>query len=149
MVWHDFQEQTFSLIVPATFLSGSSGSRAWYALLHSQIHALLKDEPLYGTLALVSKEEEVPGAVCFQSPREFDLLLGEQKILGGAMRRNRQGLLYQGSIRVPGLASSFIEQLAFRLADTVGGLEIGADQQDQALHLSQTRYATDEWTRRV
>jgi hypothetical protein len=38
---------------------------------------------------------------CFDEPVATDLLLGEQKIAGGAQRRRREGFLHQGSIQLP------------------------------------------------
>jgi hypothetical protein len=56
---------------------------------------------------------------CFQSPVGFDVLSGDQKIVGGALARQRGVTLYQGSIQTisadlaePLLTAAFDHRLA-------------------------------------
>jgi lipoate-protein ligase A len=88
-------------------------------------------------------------ANCFESPAEFDLLAHGRKIAGAAMRRTRNGLLLQGSLReIPGL-----EDLRTGIAAVFGGkvdtrVILPAELAD-AESLSRSKYETSGWTRRV
>jgi hypothetical protein len=48
---------------------------------------------------------------CFNEPVGFDLLEGDRKVLGGALRWTRAGALYQGSLQVK-ISAVQEEQLA-------------------------------------
>ncbi|EQD25633.1 MAG: hypothetical protein D084_Lepto4C00050G0003 [Leptospirillum sp. Group IV 'UBA BS'] len=39
--------------------------------------------------------------LCFREPVRGDLMMGEAKVLGGALSIGRKGILYQGSLKVP------------------------------------------------
>lgn len=48
----------------------------------------------------------VGGAVCFESPAEDDLMRGERKVLGGAVRVTAWGRLYQGNLLTEALGGT-------------------------------------------
>ena len=56
-------------------------------------------------IAWVARKKSVPGQ-CFAGHEKFDLLWHGKKIAGAAQRRNRFGLLIQGSIQPPLLSLS-------------------------------------------
>lgn len=51
-------------------------------------------------MRLVLPEDCREGAACFQSPVPLDIVLDGIKICGGALRRSKAGVLYQGSLRL-------------------------------------------------
>lgn len=88
---------TYSLAFPP--------NHPWHALTASEsyarVHSWLRDAMT--ALALqteLSQEKRVSGhGQCFVGAERFDLLSGQQKIAGAAQRRNRSGLLIQGSLQ--------------------------------------------------
>jgi lipoate-protein ligase A len=84
---------TISLAVPA----GDPFARLSPAETYARIHAALA-RALGGT-KLAGAEDCRPGAACFASPAQHDLMANGRKILGGAQRRSREGFLYQGSLQ--------------------------------------------------
>jgi len=98
LVPHD-ADWTYSLIFPT--------SAPWYQLkavesyrrVHLWVKAAFERLHLQADLAAESKKE-VPGQ-CFAGAERFDVLWQSQKIAGAAQRRNRNGLLIQGSIQPP------------------------------------------------
>lgn len=98
LVPHD-ADWTYSLIFPP--------GDPWYELravqsyrrVHEWIQAAFYDVRIATKLSPVSYHD-VPGQ-CFIGAEEFDLLFEGRKIAGAAQRRNRLGLLIQGSIQPP------------------------------------------------
>jgi lipoate-protein ligase A len=57
---------------------------------------------------------------CFQTPVAYDLLEGKRKVVGGAITRRKQGLLYQGTLHHPlesAAEEAFIHAFTQRLLD--------------------------------
>lgn len=104
VVFH-YDDLTFSLIFPT-----QDKPTEIYKNLHKSIHAALT---LSGLSTRVFDQKLPPSAyapshdhaasACFVRPVENDLLLANgQKMLGGAIRRFGDTVLYQGSLQVPG-----------------------------------------------
>lgn len=98
IVPHD-RDWTYSLIVPP--------GTAWYDLraiesyraVHAWIVAAMARLGVETELASCCRKD-VPGQ-CFIGYEQFDVLWGGRKIAGAAQRRNRLGLLIQGSVQPP------------------------------------------------
>jgi lipoate-protein ligase A len=98
LVPHD-RDWTYSLVIPP--------GQPWYALSaiesYRAIHQWLRESWTrlrVDTELAPSRRRELPGQ-CFAGHEQFDLLQGGRKIAGAAQRRNRQGLLIQGSLQPP------------------------------------------------
>ena len=98
LVPHD-ADWTYSLIVPA--------GHDWYLLKatesYRRIHDWLRNafaEIGVSTEVALCCRKELPGQ-CFVGWEKFDLLWQGKKIAGAAQRRNKQGLLIQGSVQPP------------------------------------------------
>jgi lipoate-protein ligase A len=98
LVPHD-ADWTYSVIFPP--------SAAWYSLRaiqsYERVHAWVQaafDRIKISTRLAPNARKEAPGQ-CFIGAEQFDVLWADRKIAGGAQRRNRQGLLIQGSIQPP------------------------------------------------
>jgi len=102
--------------------------------------------------------ETVPGpGVCFQRPELYDVVQAAtgEKIAGAAQKRNKHGLLFQGSIWRPAVGAGvdadwdrFAADFAARLA---AALALGAEptpwpdfNEDEVSGLTE-RYASPEW----
>jgi lipoate-protein ligase A len=104
------EELTLGLAIPAsedfTCLSSAQIYQAIHEALLPAIRQILPDAKL------VSLEDCRCGPVCFESPVAYDIIAGSRKILGGALRRSRQGILYQGSLHASVPPISLAEALA-------------------------------------
>jgi len=98
LVPHD-RDWTYSVVVPP--------GHAWYALRaeesYRRVHVWLRD-----AFARLGVPTELAGCCdttghgqCFVGAEKHDLLHCGRKIAGAAQRRNRQGLLIQGSVQPP------------------------------------------------
>ena len=107
------EELTLGLAIPAseefTCLSSAQIYQAIHEALLPAIRQILPDAKL------VSLEDCRCGPVCFESPVAYDIIAGSRKILGGALRRSRQGILYQGSLHASVPPISLAEALAHQV----------------------------------
>ncbi len=153
VVFHG-QDLTFSLV----FAGAQPRPKEIYAALHAAIERALEQ-----TAALHSQRQgQVSAAAyapaqgghasgCFVNPVEDDLLLNGEKILGGAIRRFGQRVLYQGSLQCAGARGN----PALRRAVAQGAAEfLDAKWQPCAISeqtlaaaraLAQSRYASAAW----
>jgi lipoate-protein ligase A len=98
LVPHD-ADWTYSLIVPPGASWYSLSAEESYRRIHEWIRAAFGKMGLATTLAPCCRKA-MPGQ-CFAGYEKFDLLWHERKIAGAAQRRNRNGLLIQGSVQPP------------------------------------------------
>jgi lipoate-protein ligase A len=101
LVLHD-GEWTYSVVLPPGHDWTRLRARESYHRVHDWVRESLTRLGIKARLAPPTPPA-VPGA-CFARAEESDVLDGSQKIAGAAQRRNRQGLLIQGSVRPPGTA---------------------------------------------
>lgn len=139
MVFHG-DDVTLALAIPASTSAATGGSRDIYSAIHE---ALL---PAIGrTLPdarLVLPEECRCGPVCFESPVAFDIISGTSKICGGALRRSKSGILYQGSLHLPGADPA---EIANSLAAGVSRFENAAALEPAIASLVANKYETPAW----
>ena len=153
IVFHG-EDLTFSLI----FKNISARPQEIYALLHGAIeNALLQNGPMdILRQGQVSAQAYAPAqngiaSGCFVNPVENDLLSGGKKILGGAIRRFEEAVLYQGSLQCPQARSNVLFRRAVAqgaarfLQDTFLVCPTEEAYLAQAKRLAQEQYATCEW----
>jgi len=103
LVTHD-ADWTYSVVFPP--------GHGWYALRATESYQRVH-EWIRGAFAKLSlrtelspcRRKELPGQ-CFVGAERFDLLWQGRKIAGAAQRRNRHGLLIQGSVQPPPMGLS-------------------------------------------
>lgn len=146
---------TFALVVPRDTVPAPllRDSVACYRWIHEAVRGALEESTVSG-LSWVGAEKAIPDSggrqgVCFEAPVLFDLMRNDRKVVGGAQKRGRHGLLHQGSIRIHGLGPGFAEALAKRLADRVIQGE-GLDHESAAIaaQLETERYRDPSWLMR-
>jgi lipoate-protein ligase A len=93
---HD-ADWTYSLAFPPSHAWYSLRAAQSYLAVHQWIHRSFAFLGVRTQLA-VSEDKPAPGR-CFIGAEKFDLLREGAKIAGAAQRRNRSGLLIQGSIQ--------------------------------------------------
>lgn len=139
VVFHG-NDLTLALAIPAADAVSMGDSRRIYSAIHEGLlPAIQKDLP---SALLVLPEECRCGPVCFESPVAFDIVAGGSKICGGALRRSRGGVLYQGSLNLPGAQPS---ELTHSLAEAVCAFEKNADFDSKVDSLVTTKYGTRQW----
>jgi lipoate-protein ligase A len=109
IVLHD-ADWTYSLIFPPDHEWHSLKAEESYRRVHEWIQSAFAELSIPIELAPtcrhsppVTRHASLPAA-CFVGYVKFDLLWEGRKIAGAAQRRNRQGLLIQGSVQPPPIA---------------------------------------------
>lgn len=103
LVPHD-ADWTYSVVFPPSDPWHRLRAVTSYARLHEWIRASFARLGVASELATHASKER-PGA-CFAGPDKFDVVWQGRKVAGAAQRRNRHGLLIQGSIQPPSKAVS-------------------------------------------
>jgi lipoate-protein ligase A len=134
------EDLTLALVVPADEALASRNSVEMYRAIHDALLPAI--QTLYPKARMVTPEECRCGAVCFESPVAHDVVEGSRKIFGGAMRRSRRGILYQGSLHAPGLDPA---ALASALGEAAGNFQGTGAVAGTAGVLERERYGTDAW----
>jgi lipoate-protein ligase A len=96
LVLHD-ADWTYTLVFPAGHWWHAFRARESYRTLHEWIGAAFTRLKVPTELSPVRRQES-PGR-CFAGAEQDDVLRAGRKLAGAAQRRNRQGLLIQGSVR--------------------------------------------------
>ncbi|NCA82962.1 MAG: hypothetical protein EOM72_09490 [Opitutae bacterium] len=147
---------TFSCVFPA---GGVLRPAEIYRRLHSALLAGLRGAGLEARLAATGGSPAPRGPAgasqCFVQPVELDILTDAGKILGGAIRRYGETVLYQGSLQVPGARAQAAE-LEEAIARSLGGewglawerRGLAAAVQAEAEALA-AKYRSEAWVRRM
>jgi len=151
LVPHD-RDWTYTLVFPPGHSWYPLRARASYERTHTWLSAAFEQLGYRTQLA----PETIPGAgQCFVGAEQFDLLFRGAKIAGAAQRRNRSGLLIQGSVQPPAAAPSraaWEESLCAVAADRWAvrweSLDIAGALETTADSLATAKYATDAHNRR-
>lgn len=142
MVEHG-NDLTLALAVQHGFISQKMNASEWYRWIHlAALDALRTSFP---SARLASQPDFESGLQCFQSPVCADVMLGDQKILGGALRKTRDGVLYQGSLQNVTPPDDFPLSLATALAESPAPWSPDDEFFDRVRNLQKTRYESEEW----
>jgi len=147
---------TFSLMVPKTEPSAARPPAIFYRELHGCLASWIVSKSssrLAGSIRLAGEGDQLSGSSCFTAPARDDLLLEGNKILGGAQRRNRGCLLYQGSLQgnLCGVQShGFFDPviMAGYLSASVSGASLAGSVIEAASELAAVRYRSHQWNGR-
>ncbi len=101
IVPHD-ADWTYSFVVPPDHEWYSTSAEESYRRMHEWLRLAFGELKIETELAPCCKKS-LPGQ-CFVGHEKFDLLWHGKKIAGAAQRRNKLGLLIQGSIQPPPVA---------------------------------------------
>ena len=151
------EDLTFSLV----FQSPTGNPREIYARLHSAIEQSLIDQ------ACLKSSRQTPVAAgayaptqagiaagCFVNPVEDDLLLDGKKILGGAIRRFGNKILYQGSLQCaqartnPQYRRAILHGMENALQVKFQTAAVTDPILSQARQLAQNQYSTEAWNQK-
>jgi len=133
----------------------------WYQLKaeesYQRVHEWIRDA--FAQLELVTElspccQKDIPGQ-CFIGAEKHDLLFGGKKIAGAAQRRNKHGLLIQGSVQPPPPKISREKWEAEMQAVAVASwnvtwkpLQLAAEHQEKLSRLAAEKYALEAYNRK-
>ncbi|TAE75295.1 MAG: hypothetical protein EAZ65_07200 [Verrucomicrobia bacterium] len=134
---------TYTLFIPNGFgLAEAKGAES-YRVIHSALVTALRAGGIDAQLA--GSQPSTPGGECFRHAVEFDVITPDaRKIAGAGQRRNRHGLLHQGSVATP---SPIPLELAASLSEIVTPKKVSPPISFIAEQI-QDRYGRSEWTLR-
>ena len=141
------RDLTFSLMIPQSEASAALPPSLFYKGLHGCIANWLSASLLI-EIRMAKGLDVSSGNDCFSSPSPDDLLALDQKILGGAQRRNSGALLYQGSLQGLDLSILCPDSMARALARVVFRSSLKKEIALQAEEVAEKRYRNQFWTGR-
>jgi lipoyl(octanoyl) transferase len=135
------RDLTYSLICP----NGKSlpPTIDFYRFVHLAIAGILRQSG--HPVEVARQTDQVRSPACFEKAVQFDLKLRGKKIAGAAIRRNRIGLLLQGSIQHFALPVEFHRMLAGALGDRVDSFIVSDLMIEQAAEIAKRKYGAAEW----
>ena len=143
---------TFALAVPADHPLARRPAAQRYCAIHQGVARALERWGI-ATESAAPAPRTARGASpvpCFESAVGGDLMVGEQKAVGGAQRRTRLGVLHQGSIQTPALPADWFgigSALASALASEQMPVRSAAELLDRASAVAASKYDTQAWQR--
>jgi lipoate-protein ligase A len=99
IVPHD-ADWTYSVVFPPSHEWHLLKAEESYRRIHDWLRLAFAELKVATELAPGRRQSAIPGA-CFAGHEKFDLLWRGKKIAGAAQRRNKLGLLIQGSVQPP------------------------------------------------
>ncbi len=134
---------TFSLLVPRTCSLARITPAESYLAIHAHIVRALHQCGMQASIAGCCDKKTSSG--CFENAVRHDILFNERKIVGGAQRRTRSGLLHQGSIQHILLPSTFVMKLAESCSTSVAERKMNSAELREATVLAEAKYADSAW----
>jgi lipoate-protein ligase A len=151
---------TYSLVIPRGHPFEEARATASYRAIHEALAGALGRAGVPVALKPVAEavpagEPGGPAGVCFERAEIFDVIQSETgaKIAGGAQKRNKRGLLFQGSVWRPALGRTIdwdglAEDLVGRLAAALGADAVPTpwpDLNEEELAGLTEQYSSADW----
>ena len=135
------QDFTYSLVCPTG--EGFPTTTEFYRSVHLAIANILRTSGCPVEMAQLT--EPIRSSACFENAVRFDLKLRGEKIAGAAIRRNRKGLLLQGSIQRLKVPGQFDVMLAGALGEKVDSFVVPELMMEHAARIAKEKYGAAEW----
>ena len=135
------QDFTYSLACPLE--KSLPTTIEFYRFVHLAIAKILRESGC--PVEISQRSDPIRSAACFEKAVRFDLKLRGEKIAGAAIRRNRKGLLLQGSIQRLKLPAQFDGMLADSLSEQVTPSVVSDLSMQQAAQIAKEKYGAAEW----
>lgn len=151
LVPHD-ADWTYSVVFPPGHAWYESRASESYQRLHEWLQAAFAAVGKPTALAPVRRKDAL--GRCFVGAEQHDLLWQDRKIAGAAQRRNRLGLLIQGSVQPPaGMVRTEWEEALCHVARQQWAvdwaeLDCDSDLQERVEELAEQKYARREFNER-
>jgi lipoyl(octanoyl) transferase len=153
------EDWTYTLVIPRGHPLEELRATQSYRVTHEALAAALQGQGVTAVTKQTVEQvptEAGPAGVCFQRAEIFDVVnerTGE-KIAGAAQKRNKHGLLFQGSLWRPAVGPAVVDWEKFAgdfVAHLAGALEVPAEptpwpelNEDELIGLTE-QYASPEW----
>lgn len=143
------KDLTFSIVLPDHYII-----KAQIRLFYQQVHQIVADvlsSMGYNIDCIQQDQGSKPSQACFEHPVCFDLMANGKKILGGAIRKKKGVLLYQGSIQIDKFDcfKSLIELFVLKFEPLINVSFLKYQLSDleikNAENLKKNKYQTSEW----
>jgi len=132
---------TLAVVIPQGPQLPGGSAQEIYDRIHSALVPVL--DGITGGVRMAGRQDRVEGPACFASPAVGDVLAGGSKLCGGAIRRTKSGLLYQGSIQCPTLPDrASVARALGKCVLPFGGIS-GVER--DAKELEEKKYSRPEW----
>lgn len=148
---------TYALVIPRGHPLEELRASTSYKAVHEALADALRAQGVPAITKSAPPSDDEPGAgVCFQRAEIYDVVNESTgaKIAGAAQKRNKHGLLFQGSIWRPATGEKPVDWDTFHTAFTTGlarALELDAEEkpwpefvEDEVSGLAE-QYSTPEW----
>ncbi|MGA2029209.1 MAG: lipoate--protein ligase family protein [Verrucomicrobiota bacterium] len=152
IVPHDL-DWTYSFVVPPNHEWQLLKAEESYRRIHEWIQNAFAKLNVATELAPCCKKS-APGQ-CFAGYEKFDLLWKGKKIAGAAQRRNKSGLLIQGSVQPPPITLTRVDLEKAMCGVAVEGFSVGWSEfspdimlREHAKKLAQEKFSQDGFNRR-
>jgi lipoyl(octanoyl) transferase len=134
---------TYSLILPELH-PGTNVDL--YRLIHDTLAELLRE--CGHPVEVCQSGDALDSNVCFEKAVKFDLKVCGEKIAGAAIRRNRRGVLLQGSIQHIEIPDYFTSTFAKALAERIETFTLSKPIMETMTRVAKEKYEAAEWTHR-
>ena len=147
---------TYSLVIPRGHALEEQPAPHSYRLIHEALAEALRAQGVSAVVKSAPDEDAAgPAGVCFERAEKSDVVRSSDgaKIAGAAQKRNKHGLLFQGSIWRPATGTAmdwdkFHDDFTAELARVLGVVAAPAPwpdlNEDEVTGLTE-RYASPEW----
>ncbi len=142
IVYHD-ADTTYTVVVPAGHPLHRLKTQEAYCLIHQAIAVALKSQ--ISNLQSTSLRGQYE---CFQNPVMGDVVAEGRKLAGGAQRRNKTGMLHQGSITGHVPADRLVQGFRQVLTVEFAPYELTPTERALAEKLATEKYSTAAWNQR-
>ena len=158
IVFHG-KDVTYSILSPSSYWLYQITRRESYLVISEVILKSLLRIGLRGNLSendVKLSHSNRSRQICFNNPAKFDVLVDRKKVAGAAQKRNRFGLLHQGSINLSPFPNIDREQLENHLitefqilfASKMSSYKPCSEFFHSAGNLSNKKYCTSDWNSR-
>ncbi len=140
---------TYSIIVPRGHALSEAKGDVSYELVHRAVSRALHSVGVENDMQ--SEDTGSGQGVCFDTPVTKDLVLADSgaKLAGAGQRRNKFGLLHQGSVLADGLDGNlFSSHLLDEFGNSRGDYQLSESQLELAKKLAAHRYSSAAWNLR-
>ena len=139
-------ETTFSLGFPLQKNAVNCCPSNAYRAIHKKVQSVLNASGIRCHLEQGIAHQNT-GNSCFENAVASDVINSSSgsKIVGGAQRRSRLGLLHQGSINGIRLSPGFCLNLARNMSENVETRPVDVQTEVASLNLARLKYSTTQW----
>lgn len=116
---------TFSLLIPSMHPLYTMDTMTNYRQVHEIVMDAIREcfRPL-DTIHLMGQDCPEIGHFCFARPVQYDVMIGGKKVAGGAIRKKKNGFLYQGSIALTAPDFVFLKEVVQLQREVLEGMKL-------------------------